>query len=163
MGWLNEQSVRLQFWEIRQSEPCGFKYWLRQTNDFKIITSGFLERRLQNQDRARTGWLSVRIIELSRISGSGADRLVSQLGSTIKYGMNALCHILVPILIQVGESVCSSEIQSRLAGEGGCGAADQILYTMAVHKLPSQGMTVVIILQKTLSISSNVTHKNRYL
>ena len=38
MGWPNE------FWEIEESEHCGFKLWSGQTTDFKIDTYHFLTR-----------------------------------------------------------------------------------------------------------------------
>ena len=41
-GWPKEQSVRLPFWEINESEPRGSEPWWSQTNDFKIDTGRIL-------------------------------------------------------------------------------------------------------------------------
>ena len=38
MGWLNVESTRLPFWEIGESECCGFQPWTSETNGFKIHT-----------------------------------------------------------------------------------------------------------------------------
>ena len=51
-GWPIEQSAHLLFWEIGESEDCGFgsgahgfKSWSIQTEDFKSDTCPFLARR----------------------------------------------------------------------------------------------------------------------
>ena len=46
MGWPNELSTRVQFWEIVEFEPTGFKPWPCQANDLKIDTCRFLARPL---------------------------------------------------------------------------------------------------------------------
>ena len=48
--------------------------------------------------RASTGWLIVRIIGLSGISGHGAGGLVSQVGHYYKVAMSAHCHTSVHVL-----------------------------------------------------------------
>ena len=45
MGWPNEESVRLPFWEIMELESRGFDSWSSQTNDLKIDVCCLLVRR----------------------------------------------------------------------------------------------------------------------
>ena len=46
MACPNELSVRLPFWEIRESEPREFEPWSSQTNGLNIDTCRYLAWRL---------------------------------------------------------------------------------------------------------------------
>ena len=80
------KSTCLLFWEIGKSEGCKFKSrscifdsWSRQTNAFQTDTCCFLAWRLSlGYNRARTGSLNVRIMQLNGIVGHGATGLVFQ-------------------------------------------------------------------------------------
>ena len=64
----------------RMQEIVGSNPWSSQTNDLKDLYV-LLPSQVLGIIRKRIGWLSVRIMSLSGISGHGADSLVSQWAS----------------------------------------------------------------------------------
>ena len=60
-----------------------FEPWSSQGNHLKIDNYCFQARSSALRDLARTGWLRVRIMRLSGISGHGAAELVFSWGSDI--------------------------------------------------------------------------------
>ena len=76
--WVEHPPPILGYWGIRTSRVQSLVEW---NQGFK---NWYLSLPWHYYNRARTGWLSIRIMWLSGISGHGAGGLVSQLGSTIK-------------------------------------------------------------------------------
>ena len=65
--------------KIRCSIPSGVKLIT-----YKIDTCHFLARYAPDMDRARASWVSVRIMLLSGISGTGAKGLASYCGAALQ-------------------------------------------------------------------------------
>ena len=94
MGWSNELSISLPFWEIGWFGHQGFEPWSSQMHDLKIDTCGFLARQTLIIIRIGQGLVGS-VWGYCYWVGHGADSLVSHWGST----MSVHCHKLVPILI----------------------------------------------------------------
>ena len=67
----------------REIRTHGFEPWSSHTNDIDSALVASWPGNWHYWARERTGWLSVRLIGLSRISGHGAVGMVLQWGSTI--------------------------------------------------------------------------------